>query len=185
MNCAPFRAWLDDKYPLDVAATRFANATRVEEKYGDFDAHFENDGFDKLVADLSYTKADERNGKPNLTNIPINGNIYNGLATLKSAVCLYRRFREQDGATEIATEALIEKAAEFAIAKREGKQFEVERHLQAALRLEINQLEPGLKIIDGGIEISVTSGSIDATAYRRLKWHKGNQWTSSRSSPFS
>ena len=164
MNSVPFRAWLDEKFDISVAASRFANAKKVEEKYGDFDEHFEKDGFDKLIAVLSYTKADERDGKINPTKISINGNIYAGLATLKSAVSLYRRFRDQDGATEIVTEALIEKAAEFSIANKEGKRFEVERHLQAALRLDIDQLESGLKIIDGGMEISVASGSIDILA---------------------
>lgn len=42
--------------------------------------------------------------------------------------------------------------------------FEVEAHLQAALRSNIVQLEPGLKITDGGKERIVPSGRIDITA---------------------
>ena len=40
----------------------------------------------------------------------------------------------------------------------------LERDLQAALRDCIEQLEPGLEIIDGGAERSVASGFIDITA---------------------
>ena len=40
----------------------------------------------------------------------------------------------------------------------------LERDLQAALRDAIEQLEPGLDIIDGGTERSVASGFIDITA---------------------
>ena len=40
----------------------------------------------------------------------------------------------------------------------------LERDLQAALRDCIEQLEPGLEIIDGGTERSVSSGFIDITA---------------------
>ncbi len=40
----------------------------------------------------------------------------------------------------------------------------LERDLQAALRRAIEQLEPGLEIIDDGAERSVSSGFIDITA---------------------
>jgi RecB family endonuclease NucS len=42
--------------------------------------------------------------------------------------------------------------------------FSPERDLQAALRANIEQLEPGLKITDGGKEQSVASGRIDIAA---------------------
>jgi transposase-like protein len=42
--------------------------------------------------------------------------------------------------------------------------FGLERDLQAALRRHIDQLEPGLRIVDGGKEQSVDSGRIDITA---------------------
>ena len=40
----------------------------------------------------------------------------------------------------------------------------LERDQQATLRYSIEQLEPGLTIIDGGTERSVASGFIDITA---------------------
>ena len=42
--------------------------------------------------------------------------------------------------------------------------FGLERDLQQALRANIGQLEPGLKVVDGGVERSVESGRIDITA---------------------
>jgi RecB family endonuclease NucS len=45
-----------------------------------------------------------------------------------------------------------------------GQRIGLERDLQAALRVEIDQLEPGLRIIDDGAERSVDSGFIDITA---------------------
>jgi hypothetical protein len=45
--------------------------------------------------------------------------------------------------------------------------FGLERDLQMALRTSIEQLEPGLVIIDGGRDQTVTSGRIDITARDR------------------
>jgi hypothetical protein len=42
--------------------------------------------------------------------------------------------------------------------------FGLERDLQIALRRNIDQLEPGLKIVDGGTERTVEAGRIDITA---------------------
>jgi RecB family endonuclease NucS len=45
--------------------------------------------------------------------------------------------------------------------------FGLEGDLQHALRVSIEQLEPGLEIVDGGTERSVASGRIDITAEDR------------------
>ena len=45
-----------------------------------------------------------------------------------------------------------------------GQLIGLERDLQAALRRAIEQLEPGLEVIDDGAERSVASGFIDITA---------------------
>lgn len=45
-----------------------------------------------------------------------------------------------------------------------GSIFEFERDLQRALRQDISQLDPGLKIVDGGSERRVEAGLIDITA---------------------
>jgi len=48
-----------------------------------------------------------------------------------------------------------------------GQRVGLERDLQKALRREIEQLEPGLTIIDEGVERYVPSGYIDITARDR------------------
>ena len=45
-----------------------------------------------------------------------------------------------------------------------GQRMGLERDLQIALRSKIEQLEPGLNVIDNGAERSVDSGRIDITA---------------------
>ena len=45
-----------------------------------------------------------------------------------------------------------------------AQRMSLERDLQGALRARIEQLEPGLVIIDGGTERSVPAGLIDITA---------------------
>jgi len=58
-----------------------------------------------------------------------------------------------------------EDAAEVAqVADAIETTFGLERDLQRALRANIEQLEPGLKITDGGKEQTVDSGHIDITA---------------------
>ena len=42
--------------------------------------------------------------------------------------------------------------------------FGLEKDLQLALRLNIEQLEPGLRVTDGGVELIVEAGRIDITA---------------------
>ena len=64
----------------------------------------------------------------------------------------------------VSAENAIEVAGELIRERKEGRQFEVERHLQAELRKEISQLENGLTIVDGGSERGVESGFIDILA---------------------
>jgi hypothetical protein len=159
-----FKAWLADNYSQNSASTHFSCAKRVEEEYGDLDRHFEDGTLGDLSESLHYSKADEKAQRPNPTKLNVGGNPYNVLNNFKAAVRCYKLFCEQGGEAEVIGEAVIERAAEITKEAREGRQFELERHLQDALRLEIAQLEPGLKIIDGGTELSVTSGNIDILA---------------------
>ena len=54
--------------------------------------------------------------------------------------------------------------AELESENSERTSFSLERDLQRALRANIQQLEPGLKIVDGGSERTVQAGRIDITA---------------------
>jgi len=165
MNIAPFRKWLGDgRYSPASANTRFFYAKKVEEAYGDLDEHFERDGLKSLVELLAYSLTDAKLDRPNPTLISVNGNPYNVLNNCKTGVKSYREFLEVGGTSQVIEDEAIEIAGAAIASRREGKQFELERHLQESLRTEIGQLEVGLTIIDGDVERSVESGSIDILA---------------------
>jgi hypothetical protein len=159
-----YRAWLEgQKYDQTTVNAQVYRTARVEEFHGDLDQHFAEDQLRSLISALRYTTDDERHGRPNPSKIPFEGNIRNNLASYRNAVERYLRFRlTVDGEEELpvlAAAAVVEEAAEDV-----GQRIGLERDMQASLRLVIDQLEPGLTIIDGGAERSVDSGFIDITA---------------------
>ena len=141
-------------------------AGRVEECYGDLDEHYDSDQLSQVIDELKYSTDDERRNKPNPSRIPFNGNTRNNLSSYRNAVERYCKFRREtqdaDDGSRIRTtqqgEGMKESAAD------RGQLVALERDLQVALRRAIEQLEPGLEIIDDGAERSVASGFIDITA---------------------
>lgn len=167
MNVLAFRKWLDEgPYTTNSANTRYSYAKKVEEAYGDLDEHYERDRLTGLEAALAYSLTDAKANKPNPTKIVVGSSYpYNVLNNCKTGVRSYRAFLESGGAEKIAAEdAVVERATDVLQARREGKLFELEQHLQETLRAEIGQLEPGLTILDEGVERAVESGSIDILA---------------------
>jgi hypothetical protein len=158
MREEPFREWLAQKFDPTVAGARFSNCRTIEKYYGDLDASYDNDRLASVVAELMYSINDERAGRVNPSKVPIDGNIRNGLATLKSAVKLYTVFRQRD--PELAASG----APDADSVSGEPQRIGLGRDLQIALRGCIEHLEPGLNIIDGGSERSVEAGFIDITA---------------------
>lgn len=77
------------------ARSRLKNCLRVCEYEGDLDVHYQRDHCKDLLSRLEYSKADERNNEPARHSININGNVYNGTATLKAAVNLYIEFLDK------------------------------------------------------------------------------------------
>ena len=95
-----FEEWLKNEYitrsggrlkkrPRSDAKSR---CKRIERYEGDLDTHFERDKMRGLLDSLIYSKNDQKAGiLPNHT-IPIDGNIVDGTASLKSAIKLYYQF---------------------------------------------------------------------------------------------
>lgn len=85
-----FKAWLHSERKLSTktVGSRISGCKRVERHEGDLDKHYEDDGLISLMNRLNPARPKHR--------IPINGDTYNGTATLKSAVNLYRKFRDVD-----------------------------------------------------------------------------------------
>ncbi len=86
-----FRSWLSVERQLDprTVGSRISNCRRVEPYEGNLDDHYDVDELAGLLDRL-------RPGAPK-HGIEIKGDIYNGTATLRSAVRLYRDYRKAAG----------------------------------------------------------------------------------------
>ena len=91
MQEAPFRVWLKVEKGLKTGTvgSRISNCRRVERHEGDLDAYYDSDELNGLMQRLKPGEPEHR--------IPIAGDVYNGTATLKNAVSLYRDFRRGGG----------------------------------------------------------------------------------------
>ncbi len=159
---AGYRTWLErQKYGAATVNAQVYRIARVEEHYGDVDEHYARDRMASLLLQLRYSTDDARSNRPNPSKIPIEGDIRANLASYRGAIERYRRFRDTaDMMAGTPATAGVAVVADDDLGQRIG----LERDLQAALRLEIAQLEPGMTVIDEGAERSVQSGFIDITA---------------------
>ena len=165
MKEADYRQWLENQsYREGTISTQMSDARRVEEFHGDLDEHYAQDQTATLREVLIYSKADQRSGQPNPSKIPFKGDIYNNLASYRTAVERYRKFRDEIGDGEVETPRSEEPGTAASVKDVPGQRIGLERDLQIALRSNIEQLEPGLTVIDDGVERSVDSGFIDITA---------------------
>ena len=161
-----YKSWLEQQgYIASTVQAQMHRAGRVEDRYGDLDEHYDRDQLQRVIGELKYSTADERSNKPNPSKIPFNGNTRNNLTSYRNAVERYCKFRRetQDEDTGPGIRTRKGEGANESADDR-GQIVGLERDLQAALRRAIEQLEPGLEIIDDGAERSVASGYIDITA---------------------
>ena len=90
MPRAGFEDWLERRYPVQsTVRARLSNVRRIESFYGSLDDHWRRDRCATLIAELCYSGSDAARGAPNPSRIPIEGDIRNGLLTLRSALGLY------------------------------------------------------------------------------------------------
>lgn len=89
--------WLRrEGYGEGTVANQIARVCRVEAHHGDVDAAYETDRCRSLLDTLTYSTEDERRGRANPSKIPFVGDIRKNLATYKSCVLWYVRFRDAD-----------------------------------------------------------------------------------------
>ena len=98
-----FKSWLGAVRQLSAGTvgSRISSCKRVEQYEGDLDALYDSDGLADLIDRLNPKRPEHK--------VPINGDIYNGTATLKYAVGLYRDFRDADASKVDSTDAPQEK----------------------------------------------------------------------------
>ena len=99
MREASFKGWLGDERELSTktVASRISDCKRIERHEGNLDVHYDADGLASLIARLNPRRPGHK--------VPIQGNSYHGTATLKSAVGLYRAFRNAGGGRADSTQA--------------------------------------------------------------------------------
>lgn len=83
---------------VSTARSRAGNCATIEEYEGDLDRQFAEDGLSDLLERMQYSAEDHRSNLPARHSVPINGNVYNGTATLKRALKLYISFKRGDAA---------------------------------------------------------------------------------------
>lgn len=96
-----FRSWLSNhrstgvglRLDIRLSVHEFQTEEPLNDE-GDLDLQFDQDRLPGLLERLKYSIGDERANRPALHNVPVDGNIRNGTAVLRSAVSLYRTFRE-------------------------------------------------------------------------------------------
>ena len=95
MLVANFQQYLRDVKRMSerTIGSRSANCKRAERYEGDLDRHFDNDQCQSLLWRLTYSTDDQDRKRTPKHNIPIDGNVRTGSATLKQAVSLYVQFR--------------------------------------------------------------------------------------------
>ncbi len=80
-----------------TAISRNSNCKRVERFEDSLKDHYKKDRCKQLLRRLEYSMDDQVHGRPASHSIPIEGNIFNGTATLKQAVNLYVEYLDYIG----------------------------------------------------------------------------------------
>lgn len=143
----------------------------------DLDEEYDRDGMRSLLDTFSYTAQDERHNRPNPTKMNIGQrSVLSVVRWYKSHLNQYRKYRvsggalepegveypDHDGSDGSAVDPEFGESSDTLSSA--PARFALEADLQAALRDSIEQLEPGLEIVDGGLERKVASGFIDILA---------------------
>jgi 5-methylcytosine-specific restriction protein B len=183
-----YLAWMkSQRFAHNTLGTRRSDARRVEQHYGDLDEAYDRDRFASILEKLRYSAADSRAGRSNPSSLPIEGDLNKCLASYRSALSAYARFRQSvdEGAQSGGglDRAVLEELkrrflrrfpdfAERGFAASEGGYWDEERHYKQRLLdratevLARNDLTP-YDIARGLIEI-VTSRESNLLDWRIL-----------------
>lgn len=100
MKFDAFRDWLSKQgHQTSSIETRVSSLRRVEHFFGDLDGAFDPESRENIFAQFAYSMEDEKDGRPNPSPVPIDGNLREGLASLRQALSLYDEFRNGERAT--------------------------------------------------------------------------------------
>lgn len=108
--------WLrSNGYPEQTVSAQLYRVQRVEDAFGELENHFHEDGLSSILETLAYSSEDERNARPNPSQIQINGNLRANLASYKDAVKRYQTFLDRGSIKkrESASSGKREEALDF------------------------------------------------------------------------
>ncbi|KQY75349.1 AAA family ATPase [Brevundimonas sp. Root1423] len=92
-----FREWLGQRgFTAKTQSVQWSQGNRLEAAFGDLDAAYDQDALATIRTTLTYTKQDERNGRPNPAPFPIDGDVYANLAGYRATITYYSQFREAE-----------------------------------------------------------------------------------------
>ena len=95
MNKKGFKTWLKEKgHAPETVSSRISSAKRVERELGDLDKLFSEQKKEKVLEQFHYSTADKREQRPNPSDVPIKGDLKDGLASIRRALNLYHEFFE-------------------------------------------------------------------------------------------
>ena len=95
MRTDEYRAWLEQTGLLESSVRTYVSDTkRVEEHYGDLDGLYDEGRLEGVLDGLRYSATDRDAKADNPSKIPIDGDLYKGLAAYSTAVRKYREYRE-------------------------------------------------------------------------------------------
>jgi 5-methylcytosine-specific restriction protein B len=94
VNESGFKAWLKKNYSDATVSTKFFEARKLAEAYGDLDEHFEKDRLQSIADSLKYAPADRDGGKPNPSKLELSKDLLRDLRNYRTTVNYYRWFRE-------------------------------------------------------------------------------------------
>ena len=145
-----FKVWLgvDRKLSAGTVGSRISNCRRVEHFEGDLDGHYDADGLNGLLDRLNPGEPKHR--------IPIDGHVYNGTATLKSAVGLYRAFRNGGSGTVDSAGVPAKRRPQERPTRRTGAHWPVWHQPNDEDLLDLAQaMAPFVRFLDPGIVYAV------------------------------
>ena len=94
-----FRAWLN-RQNIDISTVNMqvARARRLDRDIGNLDQLFDADRFAAALKSLTYSQDDKRRNAPNPSQLVIDGDLYNNLASYRATLGYYQRFRDSEKA---------------------------------------------------------------------------------------
>lgn len=160
MDGEGYQKWLLSVKGLkrSTCQSRISNCAKVERYEGDLDLHYECDRLESLLQRLSYTADDERREHPARHSVPLAGSLRRGSAPLKSAVTLYRDFKDSQHLDLLFVAGSNDEAAQFRQQMLWGEVF-MKRFKH---QLELLQADPLFVLLMDEVERRAQGGDVDA-----------------------